>query len=77
MLYLTDKSYKSEDEETMRRKIFEVNVEKIKAHNKLFNDGAKSYYLGVNQFTDLVGSFGLLAVSKTKEGFDFPGKGSF
>jgi len=38
----------------MRRNIFETNVKHIKEHNNKYARGEKSYYLGVNQFSDLV-----------------------
>lgn len=47
------KQYENEYEETMRRQIFEVNVNYIKEHNLKYAKGEKSYYLGVNHFTDL------------------------
>nr|AGL33706.1 cathepsin L3 [Sinonovacula constricta] len=48
-----NKVYESEHEEKYRQKIFEVNVDYIKAHNQKFAQGQKSYFLGVNQFADL------------------------
>ncbi|XP_052709424.1 procathepsin L-like [Crassostrea angulata] len=50
---LHDKSYEDHEEESRRFEIFRENVLRIEKHNKLFHLGKKSYYLGVNQFTDL------------------------
>ncbi|XP_052239158.1 procathepsin L-like isoform X2 [Dreissena polymorpha] len=47
------KQYTNELEEKTRRSIFEVNVNHIKDHNDKYAKGQKSYYLGVNQFSDL------------------------
>ena len=52
-LILTDKKYE-ENEEEVRKQIFAVNVKHIKEHNQRYSAGEKSYYLGVNQFTDMV-----------------------
>ena len=48
------KTYESQEEEDVRKAIFAQNVKHIQAHNELYKQGKKSYYLGVNQFTDLV-----------------------
>ncbi|XP_045197720.2 procathepsin L-like [Mercenaria mercenaria] len=48
-----NKKYEDENEEAMRHEIFKVNVNHIRAHNLLYAKGEKSYYLGVNQFSDL------------------------
>lgn len=50
---LHKKTYENEYEERMRRQIFEVHVSHIKEHNMKYAKGEKSYYLGVNQFSDL------------------------
>lgn len=42
-----------ENEEEVRKQIFTVNVKHIKEHNQKYQTGEKSYYLGVNQFTDM------------------------
>ncbi|XP_060576711.1 procathepsin L-like [Ruditapes philippinarum] len=47
------RKYENEAEETMRSKIFEINVNHIREHNIRYAKGEKSYYLGVNQFTDM------------------------
>lgn len=47
------KKYESPEEEEVRKQIFTVNVKHIQEHNKRYTTGEKSYYLGVNQFTDL------------------------
>ena len=53
-IFFTDKKYESPEEEKVRKGIFAANVEYIKEHNQKYSNGEKSYYLGVNQFTDLV-----------------------
>ncbi|XP_064616763.1 procathepsin L-like [Liolophura sinensis] len=45
------KSYEG-DEEDRRFGIFVENVKKIESHNALFLAGKKSFFLGLNQFTD-------------------------
>lgn len=50
----SEKQYNDQWEEEMRRHIFETNVKHIREHNIKYTNGEKSYYLGVNQFTDLV-----------------------
>lgn len=48
------KSYHTIEEETYRRTVFKKNALKIEEHNKQYSLGQKSYYLGINQFADLV-----------------------
>ena len=66
------KVYDSEEDEAKRRAVFMDNIKVIEQHNWLYFNMKKSYYLGVNQFTDLVsgslelGSFDLSLVSKNK-----------
>ena len=50
---LLDKTYVAK-EEIYRFEIFRENVQEIEEHNKLYHLGKKSYYMGVNQFSDLV-----------------------
>ncbi|XP_052709425.1 procathepsin L-like [Crassostrea angulata] len=50
---LFNKTYKTLEEESWRFEIFRENVQKIEEHNKLYHLGKKSYFLGVNQFSDL------------------------
>ncbi|CAH1112852.1 unnamed protein product [Psylliodes chrysocephalus] len=47
------KSYGNIVEEKVRFQIFQDNVQKINAHNALFEAGLKTYTMAVNQFTDL------------------------
>jgi len=47
------KVFKSFDEEILHKERFEVNLKKIREHNKLFLSGLESYSQGVNQFTDM------------------------
>ena len=51
--FFVGKSYTAE-EEIHRFEIFKENIQKIEEHNKLYHLGKKSYYMGVNQFSDLV-----------------------
>lgn len=39
--------------ERTRFSIFQSNLRKIEKHNINYNNGLESYYLGINQFTDL------------------------
>jgi len=48
-----NKNFNNEDEENMRKKIFESNLEYIKTHNKLFDDGKIGFDLAVNKFADM------------------------
>ncbi|XP_053397746.1 procathepsin L-like [Mercenaria mercenaria] len=48
-----NRKYEDDNEESMRYEIFKLNVNHIRAHNILYAKGQKSYYLGVNQFSDL------------------------
>ncbi|CAH1112855.1 unnamed protein product [Psylliodes chrysocephalus] len=47
------KSYENIDEEKVRFQIFQDNVQKINAHNALYEAGLKTYTMAVNQFSDL------------------------
>ncbi|XP_052808974.1 procathepsin L-like [Mya arenaria] len=47
------KQYANASEESQRRAIFVDNVEYINAHNNLYLSGKTSYYMGVNQFSDM------------------------
>lgn len=47
------KVYYSEEDEAKRRAVFMDNIKVIEQHNWLYFNMKKSYYLGVNQFTDL------------------------
>ncbi|KAL3882296.1 hypothetical protein ACJMK2_028658 [Sinanodonta woodiana] len=48
-----NKQYESPEEEAYRRYIFYENMKKIYIHNEKYKKGEKSYWLGVNQFSDL------------------------
>lgn len=48
-----NKKYESPEEEEVRKQIFTLNVKHIKEHNQKYQTGEKTYFLGVNQFTDL------------------------
>ena len=54
VFFKIDKTYKALEEEIHRFEIFKENVQKIEEHNKMYHLGKKSYYMGVNQFSDLV-----------------------
>ncbi|BFZ16155.1 hypothetical protein BsWGS_19196 [Bradybaena similaris] len=41
------------DEDTVRRLIWQSNLQKIEQHNELYAQGLSSYYQGENQFTDM------------------------
>ncbi|KAG5876327.1 hypothetical protein JTB14_004154 [Gonioctena quinquepunctata] len=47
------KTYKSLAEERTRYGIFEGNLRKIEEHNSRYDNGEVSWYMGVNQFTDM------------------------
>ncbi|KAH1012720.1 procathepsin L isoform X1 [Dendroctonus ponderosae] len=46
-------SYQNNSHEMTRREIFEVNLQRIHQHNVLYEQGMKSYKLGVNPFADM------------------------
>lgn len=46
--------YADQYEEQYRQGIFTAHIAHIKDHNRKFSAGEKSYFLGVNQFTDMV-----------------------
>ncbi|KAK3578869.1 hypothetical protein CHS0354_010230 [Potamilus streckersoni] len=48
-----NKQYGSTEEEAYRRSVFAENMKKIEIHNQKYKKGEKSYWLGVNQFSDL------------------------
>ncbi len=56
MLLYTGKAaeYKTPEEEAKRKEIFMKNLEYILEHQKLFEQGLKSYQLGVNEYSDMV-----------------------
>ncbi|XP_007474772.1 procathepsin L-like [Monodelphis domestica] len=43
----------SEKEESFRRQVWEKNLKLINDHNRLFKEGKKSYFMGMNQFGDM------------------------
>merc|ERR1712121_33296 len=47
------KAYETMEEEAMRREIFETHVRYIQGHNQAYRNGDVSFFLGVNEFTDL------------------------
>ncbi|KAL3882295.1 hypothetical protein ACJMK2_028657 [Sinanodonta woodiana] len=48
-----NKQYESTEEEAYRRSIFYEHMKQIYIHNEKYQKGEKSYWLGVNQFSDL------------------------
>ncbi|KAL3882300.1 hypothetical protein ACJMK2_028661 [Sinanodonta woodiana] len=48
-----NKHYESTEEEAYRRNIFYENMKQIYIHNDKYRKGEKSYWLGVNQFSDM------------------------
>ena len=48
-----NKNYESSNEESMRKRIFESNIQHILNHNKNFDSGKSSFDLAVNKFADL------------------------
>lgn len=55
-----NKTY-SEDEDVLRRLIWQANLQKIERHNELYAAGKSSFFLGQNQFADMVSACGLKA----------------
>ncbi|CAH1110878.1 unnamed protein product [Psylliodes chrysocephalus] len=47
------KKYTNEQEENRRFKIFQEKIREIQKHNDRYNKGEVSYYMGLNQFSDL------------------------
>lgn len=43
----------SPKEYKQRKEIFQANVEKISKHNEKYNNGQESYYMEINEFTDM------------------------
>lgn len=48
------KTYENKHEEESRRKIFMNNLHKINEHNALYEQGLKTYTVGLNKFADMV-----------------------
>ena len=48
-----NRKYENVDEENMRKKIFEKNLEYIKNHNQLFEAGQVGFNLAVNRHADM------------------------
>ena len=44
---------RSEEEENYRRSIFIENLDKVKRHNILYENGSSTYKMGVNKFSDM------------------------
>merc|ERR1711962_699535 len=59
------KSYKSPEEEELRKSIFGQNLQHIRKHNEDAASGLHSYTLGVNQFADMT-SEEFVALRSTK-----------
>ncbi|KAL1506826.1 hypothetical protein ABEB36_006116 [Hypothenemus hampei] len=47
------KNYSNEDEHQVRYEIFNNNLQTIQEHNAKYNQGLVSWYMAVNQFTDM------------------------
>ncbi|CAG9765058.1 unnamed protein product [Ceutorhynchus assimilis] len=47
------KSYQTESEHKLRYAVFKGNLNKIQEHNAKYNAGSVSWYLAVNQFSDM------------------------
>ncbi|KAJ8921571.1 hypothetical protein NQ315_010476 [Exocentrus adspersus] len=47
------RDYRNLREENVRFSIFQSNLRTIEEHNEKYQKGEKSYYMGVNQFTDM------------------------
>ncbi|XP_044520148.1 procathepsin L-like [Gracilinanus agilis] len=43
----------SEKEDSYRRRVWEKNLKLINEHNRLYKEGKKSYFMGMNQFGDM------------------------
>ena len=56
-IYTLGKIYSSASEEAERRLVFEDNLDYINQHNQEYMHGKSSFYLGVNEYTDLVRIF--------------------
>ncbi|XP_063709084.1 digestive cysteine proteinase 1-like [Culicoides brevitarsis] len=48
-----EKEYETLEEEVKRKEIFDFNVRKMEEHNKRYHQGLETFYMGINQFTDL------------------------
>ncbi|XP_018575905.1 cathepsin L-like proteinase [Anoplophora glabripennis] len=47
------RDYRNLREEQVRFSIFQTNLRTIEEHNEKYNSGEKTYYMGVNRFTDI------------------------
>ncbi|ESN92802.1 hypothetical protein HELRODRAFT_185163 [Helobdella robusta] len=48
-----NKVYANEEEENLRKRIFAVNYRFISEHNQLYDNGERSFTVGINQFADM------------------------
>ncbi len=48
------KFYETDQEETRRKNLFADSLKKIEAHKKLYDQGLKTYTLGLTEFADWV-----------------------
>lgn len=55
----SEKSYETLEEEERRFQVFIKNIKMIAEHNEWFRQGKKSFSMGINQFTDMVGGIPL------------------
>jgi hypothetical protein len=59
------KQYNTIEEESIRRNIWEANLDKIRQHNLEADLGIHTFTLGMNRFGDLVGFFHHYTCRKT------------
>ena len=58
------RQYGSQVEESYRYQTFLSNVKQIELHNAKFQNGQKSYWMGINQFADMVIKLMLVSLPK-------------
>ena len=58
------RQYRSQVEEAYRYETFLSNVKKIELHNTKFQNGQATYWMGVNQFADMVSFCSSLKMKK-------------
>lgn len=51
---IIDRQYASQEEESMRKSIFERNLKLIQMHNLMYSRGLKSFKMALNEFSDKV-----------------------
>ncbi|CAG9857250.1 unnamed protein product [Phyllotreta striolata] len=62
-----NKSYATPEEENHRFRIFQENLDKIQTHNARYEAGLETFYMGINQFTDIDAAEFRQSIKKTHQ----------